>query len=271
MSEELAGQVTPVTPETAAEPGQTAEQKPETVEADAPEKETPEERRFTQAELDKQIRLRVAREQRKYERRLGEMESQIKSIAPTSTPSQPVAEPKLDDFKDYESYQKALIRHEAEKLVADREQQRTQRESTTAQQQRMAELSRQFEAREESARELYDDYDEVIALIRPGTMPPHVVEAIGESDVGPQLLYKLASEPKLAAEIARLSSVGAVKRLAALESEIAGKQKPKSNAPDPVRPLSGRAADASDLPSDKDDVDTWVRKERARMAKLGLR
>lgn len=259
--------------QTAAEPGQTAAQPPETATTEAPAEQSAEtkepEKRFTQEELDRQIRLRVAREQRKYERRLGELEARVHTPQPQAQ-SQSAAEPKLDAFPDYESYQRALIRHEAEKLVAEREQRHQSQASQAEQQRRMADLSRQFEAREDAAREQIEDYDDVVGLLRPGALPPHAVEVIGESDMGPQLLYKLASEPKLVAEIARLSPAAAARRLVKLEAEIE-KPKPKSQAPEPVRPLSGRAADASDMPSDKDDIDTWLRKERARMEKMGRR
>lgn len=259
--------------QTAAVPGQTAAQPPETATTEAPVEQTENqepEKRFTQEELDRQIRLRVAREQRKYERRLGELEARVQHTPQPQAQSQSAAEPKLDAFPDYESYQRALIRHEAEKLVAEREQRHQSQASQAEQQRRMAELSRQFEAREDAAREQIEDYDDVVGLLRPGALPPHAVEVIGESDMGPQLLYKLASEPKLVAEIARLSPAAAARRLVKLEAEL-DKPKPQSKAPDPVRPLSGRAADASDLPSDKDDVETWLRKERARMAKMGKR
>jgi hypothetical protein len=163
-----------------------------------------------------------------------------------------------------------LIEWKAEQIVSKRDEQRHRHESASAQQRRMAELSRSFEAREDAARNEIEDYDDVVATLRPGALPVHAVEAIGESEIGPQLLYRIASDPKLAAELAALSPVAVGRRIAKLEDEIA-KPKPKTKAPDPVRPLSGRTADASDLPSEKDSVDEWVRKERARMAKLGLR
>jgi hypothetical protein len=260
--------------ETVAEPGQTAAQPPETATTEAPadqaETKEPDEKRFTQADLDKQIRLRVAREQRKYERRLGELEANVRNGQTPQQPAQPVGRPTLEQFKSYDDFQEALIEWKAEQIVSKRDEQRQRHESVSAQQQRMAELSRKFEAAQDAARDIHEDYDDVVGDIPKGSLPMHVVEAIGESDIGPQLLYRLASDPKLAAEIARLSPVAAARRLTRLEDEIA-KPKPQTKAPEPVRPLSGRTADASDMPSEKDSVDEWVRKERARMAKLGLR
>lgn len=49
------------------------------------------------------------------------------------------------------------------------------------------------------------------------------------------------------------------------------KPQKKRPAPDPIEPGGGRRADTGSLPSDKDDIDTWMRKEAAREKREGRR
>ena len=44
-----------------------------------------------------------------------------------------------------------------------------------------------------------------------------------------------------------------------------------SRAPDPIEPVSARGASTSALPSDKDPIDVWMKKEQARTRKEGRR
>lgn len=268
MSNEVSGEALPA--ETVAEPGQdTAAQNQPTADGNAPvektETETPEEKRFTQADLDRQVRNRVAREQRKYERRIGELEARVGQMPqPQAQPSQPVGRPTLEQFKSYDDFQEALIEWKAEQIVSKRDEQRAQRESASARNTRMAELDRKFVAAEDAARDIHEDYDDVVGAIPKGALSPTLVEAIGESDIGPQVLYRLADDPKLIRELAALSPTAVGRRIAALEAEIA-KPKPQTKAPEPVKPLAGRPVDASQDPSSKDSDAEWMRKREAQL------
>jgi hypothetical protein len=63
-----------------------------------------------------------------------------------------------------------------------------------------------------------------------------------------------------------MSPVKAARELARLEAELASKPKAQpSKAPEPIRPVGSRGAgSSSSLPSDDDDIATWMRKERER-------
>jgi hypothetical protein len=84
-----------------------------------------------------------------------------------------------------------------------------------------------------------------------------VRDAIVESDVGPRILYELASNDELAEKLSAMTTAGALKLIGKLEAQFektdapvkAGKKTvtAKSNAPEPIRPLrsTGGVAEVS--------------------------
>ncbi len=123
----------------APEPVETATPEEQPVDQDAPKS-------FTQEELDAIVGKRLAREQRKWEReqaqRLAEMEARLKAT--------PAADLSPEQFDTYDQYAEALAERKAEELLTQREAAR--------QQQAMLE---QYHDREETARDKYDDFDQV--------------------------------------------------------------------------------------------------------------
>ena len=84
-----------------------------------------------------------------------------------------------------------------------------------------------------------------------------VRDAILESDVGPRILYELASDDELAEKITSMSLPSALKLIGKLEAQFEKTEAPakaerksvaaKSNAPEPIRPLrsTGGVADVA--------------------------
>jgi hypothetical protein len=82
-----------------------------------------------------------------------------------------------------------------------------------------------------------------------------VRDAIIESDVGPRILYELASNDELAEKLSTMSTAGALKLIGKLEAQFEKTETPtkaekktvaaKSKAPEPIRPLrsTGGVAD----------------------------
>ena len=64
-----------------------------------------------------------------------------------------------------------------------------------------------------------------------------------------------------------MTPVKAARELTRIEAEILAKPKAQpSNAPEPITPVGSRGkSSTSTMPSDDDDIDTWMRKERERM------
>ena len=238
-------------PEATAAP-ESANTAPEVVE-NQPE-QTPEEKKFTQAELDAMIGKRLAREQRKWER-----EQQAKQ-APA--PAVPTEIPTADQFESPQAYAE-FIRAEAEKLVQQKEIQKQR-----------VEIEDAYAEREEEARAKYDDFEQV--AYNPQLRVTDVMaETIKASDIGPDLAYWLGTNPKEADRISRLSPLLQAREIGKIEAKIgsAPVTKPTTSAPAPIRPVTARtsgspAYDTTDPRSVKTmSTSEWIEAERARQIK----
>lgn len=207
---------------------------------------------FTQAEVDAMVQKRLLKEERRVHRRVEQQmreqtEAQTREIAP-----------KRDEFRDDQAYYEAQIEHLAEKKAAEKLQQREQ--ATEA-----SRRSESFIEKAEKASERYADFQSVVS--NPSLrINDEMAEFISESDLGADVAYFLGKNPNKAAEIAGLSPMKAARELTRIESELAARPKATaSKAPEPISPVGVRGkASSSSLPSDNDDIDTWMRKEQAR-------
>ena len=206
---------------------------------------------FTQEELDAAISKRLAREQRKWER------EQAAKAAPAPAPAageQPVAGEEPD------------VMVLAERIANQREQAKA-----------VAKVVEAYHDREETAREKYDDFDQVAYNpTLPITDP--MAATIRESDVGPEIIYYLGQNPAEAKRISQLSPLSQAKELGKLEDKLASNPPAKrtSSAPAPIKPLAGKASSAPTFDTTDPraiaamDTSTWIAKERERqMKKLG--
>lgn len=229
----------PNTPEATAASGEVEKQE-----------QAKDERKFTQAELDAAIQKRLVKEQRRIERNLRtQLEEQRAQV-----------EPRREAFQDDEAFVQARIEHLADQRAREKMAERERAEQS----ERMAES---FQEKAEKAIERFPDFNVVVA--NPAlTINEYMAEFISESDLGPDVAYHLGKNPGEAARIAALSPVKAARELARIESDIAAKPKANpSKAPEPITPVGSRGKSAaSALPSDDDDMETWARKERARVA-----
>lgn len=209
---------------------------------------------FTQEEVDAMVQKRLLKEQRRIsrdlERKLAEQQT-AKALVP----------PERDSFKDDDAYLQAQIDHMAEKKAAEKLEERRRAEEAEKR-------SESFMEKAEKASERYSDFHAVVG--NPAlAINESMAEFIAESDLGADVAYHLGKNPIKAAQIAQMSPVKAARELARIEAEIASKPSPKpSNAPEPITPVGSRGkSTSSSLPSDEDDIETWMRKERDRMRK----
>lgn len=207
---------------------------------------------FTQAEVDALIQKRLLKEERRVHRRI---EQQMREQAQQQTLKN---EPKRDEFQDDEAYSEAQVRHLAEKKAREIVEQRTRAEQTER-------LREQYDERTEKARERYADFT---AVVENPLLPVNeaMAEFIMDSEHGPDVAYYLGKNPAKAEQIAQLSPIRAARELSRIEAELAARPKASpSKAPDPITPVGTRGKSAaSPLPSDDDDIETWMRKERER-------
>jgi hypothetical protein len=224
------------TPETSAEP------------------ETP--KTFSQEELDAIVGKRLAREQRKWER------EQAQRFSEQQARQQPT-DLRPEQFGSYDDYAEALAERKAEDLLARREAER--------QQQSMLE---QYHDREEATRDKYDDFDQV--AYNPNLpVTEYMAQSIQASDVGPDVLYWLGSNPKEADRIARLPPLLQAKEIGKIEVTLSSNPpvRKTSTAPAPINPVTPRASgaptyDTTDPRSVKSmSTSEWIEAERQRQIK----
>ena len=235
---------------------------PDLVETETPEEQAAEQepsKTFTQEELDAIVGKRLAREQRKWEReqqqRLAEQEARQRSQATIDiTP---------DQFDTYDAYAEALAERKAEELLAQREAARQQ-----------AEMLEAYHDREETARDKYDDFDQV--AYNPNLpVTEHMALSIQASDVGPDVLYWLGSNPKEAGRIARLNPILQAKEIGKIEASLSSNPpvRKTSTAPAPIAPVTARSNgapryDTTDPRSTKSmSTSEWIEAERLRQIK----
>ena len=236
----------------APEPEATAA--PETV-AETPEGQQPT-KTFSQEELDAIVSKRLAREQRKWEREQAQRLQQAqKPVAPPPAP---------DDFESAQHYAEALAEQKAQELLARREAEAQQ-----------AAILDGYRDREEEARDRYEDFEQV--AYNPNLPVTDIMaQAIQASDIGPEVIYWLGSNPKEAARISRLSPVLQAKEIGKIEVNLTSNPpvKKTSTAPAPLAPVtatrsnSGPRYDTTDPRSLKSmSTSDWIEAERQRQIK----
>lgn len=214
---------------------------------------------FSQEEVDALIAKRLAKEARRSERamaaKLAEMQGQRGSVP----------EPRREDFANDEAHERARLEHlieqraaeKAERLAAERLEARERQSAASG-----------FWSKVDEAADRFPDIEQVIA---DPTLPmsQHMAEFVMSSDAGPELAYHLGKNRAKATAIAQMGPIQAARELMRLEADIKTQPKARpSNAPEPITPVGARGrASSGAMPSDDDDIDTWMRKEAARLKK----
>ena len=203
---------------------------------------------FSQEELDAIVGKRLAREQRKWEREQAQR-------APVE---------RNQDIPDYvDPANAASIEAYAEQLIAQREAAKQQ-----------ATIAEAYYDREEDIRLKYDDFDQV-AYNTNLPVTEYMAQAIQASDIGPDVIYWLGSNPKEAGRIAQLPPILQAKEIGKLEANLASNPpvKKTSTAPAPIVPVTARASgapafDTTDPRSIKNmSTSEWIEADRLRQTK----
>jgi len=226
----------------------------EAPEADQPEEQQQPPKSFTQEELDAAVSKRLARERRKWERE--------QSQQAVRTPQAPAVQPPApEDFDTAPAYAEALAEQRALQIIAEREARQQQ-----------AQFLETYHEREEDARSRYDDFEQVAYNPRlPVT--DVMAQVIQASDIGPDVIYHLGSDPKEAARIAALPPVLQARAIGLIEAKLAANPpvKKTTNAPPPIAPVTARSAtsspayDTTDPRSVKSlSTSEWIEAERQR-------
>lgn len=122
-----------------------------------------------------------------------------------------------------------------------------------------------------SGKKAFPDFDQALTtviaeagpLIDRAGLPTALGEAVLDAEKPEALIHYLGKNPEVAEELAGLSPTQLARRLVRIEDQMNAKPK-VSAAPQPLKPV--KPAASNDMPSDDDDVNTWMKKERARLA-----
>jgi len=137
-----------------------------------------------------------------------------------------------------------------------------------------AEFVEAYRDREEEARDKYEDFEQV-AYNPSLPVTDFMAQAIQASDIGPEVIYFLGSNPKEAARISRLPPVLQAKEIGKIEANLASSPpvKKTSSAPAPIAPVAARTTggasyDTTDPRSLKTmTTSEWIEAERQRQIK----
>lgn len=226
-------------------------------------------------------------------RRVGELAATMAAPAQTTPPAgrpaaaaaAPTPEPKIEDFKDYESFTKALVLWAAQQHKPDVEsvvQQRLKEEQDRrdAEQAKLTHTQREqvYQQAVIATRAKYDDYDEVVNDPALRATPLMTDQLLRLGDRGPEVAYYLAKHPDLCNRLFALGNTAeALKEFGKIEARVedalqqaaapptaAGREqgnplaavaapagKPRvTRAPDPVAPIGGQVVQTTKNPDE---------------------
>lgn len=240
--------------------------------------EAPPEKTFTQKELDEILEKRLAKERRKREEQKRENEV-LRKLALERDQRQPQedkkpqpteGEPKREQFDSYEAYVEARAEWKAERAVEKKLRDREEKEAEARTARERKEQADAFQKRVKEHAKSIDDFDDVMADVR--NDPEHPVARlyappISETENPAQIIYHLAKNPEEAERIASLPESKQAREIWALEQKLkSAPQKTPSKAPAPIKPVGGSTV-GSEMPSDSDSTEDWMRKENLRLRK----
>ena len=192
------------------------------------------------------------------------MAQMLEKFQQPQQPQKAEGKPDPSKFESWDAYTEALTDWKLDQYKA---QQRAEREQLTAQEHQVK-ATQSFKAREVEALEKYEDYEEVT---RSQNLPvtQAMAQAILESDMGPDVWYYLGNNAKEAARIAQLSPASQIREIGKIEAKLSATPvTPKvPTASPPIKPVNTGKAVNDSVPSDQDDIKTWVKKRNKQLGR----
>lgn len=200
---------------------------------------------------------KISRQRDEANTRAEQLEARLREVEARQNP-QTIAQtanaddkPQASQFNDAFEYAEALAEWSAEKALKDRD---------IADQQRRVEEERNkvvqsWNKKVSKVQEEIPDFNKVVSKSSV-VVSDAIRDAIVESDVGPQILYHLASDNDLAESISKMPAIKALKEIGRLEARFEAKEeKPEkkaktvstSKAPAPINPLKGGKSAGADV------------------------
>ena len=230
-----------------SEPEQSAEQSEPEAEGEAKEQKPEKQKDKLNKRFDK-----VTQRAKQAEAEARELREKLKSYEagnvqqPQQETVKAEGKPQASQFNDAFEYAEALAEWSAENALKQRDAEEASRKAKEAQEK----VLQSWNEKIAKAKADLPDFD---AMVQSSTIVvgDEIRDSILESDVGPQLLYFLASDEDFAKRLTEMPVVKALREIGKLEAKFEAKEvKPpkaekqkavvsESKAPDPIRPLSG--------------------------------
>ena len=160
------------------------------------------------------------------EARAAALEAKEKERAPKPEPD---GEPQPGDFTDAIQYARALAKFEAKKAV---EADRAERQADTDRQERQKTLDA-FNKRVEEAKSYIPDWEEMVNSATDLKVSDEVRDSVVESDVGPEILYFMATNPEFVQKLGSMSTRKALIEIGKLEAKLEKAEKDDEPEPKP--------------------------------------
>jgi hypothetical protein len=194
---------------------------------------------------------KVSRRAEEAEARSRELENRIKEYEARNAPEQAQVslegKPDVSQFNDIQEFEKALIDWSTENALKQRDIQEAQSKLQAEQEK----IGKSWAKKLEQAKTEIKDFDDVVQSANT-VVSDEIRDSILESEVGPQILYHLASNEDFAQSLTEMPLRKALIELGKLEVRFERKEEPKatvtrSKAPSPISPLTGGKAGADVL------------------------
>ena len=185
------------------------------------------------------------------EARLREVEARAnpQTIAQTANVND---KPQASQFDDAFEYAEALAEWSAEKALKDRDIAESQRKA----EEERNKVLQSWNDKVDKAKTEMPDFNDIVSSSTV-VVSDAIRDAIIESDVGPQILYQIASDDDYAESLTSMSAIKALKEIGRLEAKFEAEleAKPKnvaktvsqSKAPAPISPLKGGKSAGADV------------------------
>lgn len=195
------------------------------------------------AERNEAQELAIAEAQRAEEmrRELEALREEVKVLKTPAAPIESKPRPQREQFETQEQYEDAVTDWKVEQRLAEREKQEAEARIKAA---RDA-LANNWKARQETFRAEAADYDEALSASEVD-MPQYMLDAIMESDIGPQVAYHLAKNPSEARKLVNMTATAALRELGKLETRL---QKTDKTETKPEKAKEGAPVETSKAPA----------------------
>lgn len=196
---------------------------------------------------------------------IADLQAKLETNQPKAQQPANSERPRLEDFETYEQHAEALTDWKVEQKFQEKDTKSKEENLRNEMKQR----TETYVAKANEFAKEHPDFDEVIAECESFT--PLMVQAIQDSDLGPEVAYYLANNPEEAEKLTGMGIVAMNRALGRIESKLESSKETKAtvrttNAPPPIKPLTKNASttvDPYNTNMEADDYAKWRRQRKS--------